>query len=100
MAMQADAAALRALHLGFDDFDTFLKALRDSVGIKIDVHPGQAQSAWDRIEHHVLAHWANAQRAPKNSPMEPPFIVALRCLLAELIDPEAPAAGRISARFV
>ena len=100
MPMQADLAPRRAMHLGFDDFDTFLKALRDVVGIEIDVQPEQAQSAWDRIEHNVLAQWANVQRSPKDTPMVPPFIVALRCLLAELIDPEAQATGRISAAFV
>jgi hypothetical protein len=98
--MSATGSARRAMHVGFDDFDTFLKALRDSVGIAIDVHPGMAQGAWDRIEHQVLTQLANAQSAPKDTPMVPPFITALRCLLAELVSLEAQALGRIRAAFV
>ena len=100
MPVDVGNTARRALHLGFDDFDIFLKALRDGAGVAIDVRPDKQQATWDRIEHAVLTHWANAHHAPEDVMLEPPFIVALRALLKEIIDPEAEAMGRIDARLL
>ncbi len=100
--MPIDAAihAHRALHVDFDAFDTFLKALRHATGVHLDVRHGVAQASWDRIEHRVLASLEDHRHNSAGTPPEPPFIVALRALLQELIDPEARAQGRIVANML
>lgn len=85
----------RALHISFDEFDTFLKSLRDQLGIIIDIQPDSAQGTWARIEHNILTQVNALSDKARSQLMDPPFIIALRTLLQELADPEAEAAGRL-----
>jgi len=70
-------------NVGYPDlkeFEAFLDALADCGGLRLDLKKGQAQGGFARIQTSVQ----DAVEASRTGLREPPFITALRVLVADL----------------